>query len=171
MIYPSKNRHFKKIYKILIFSSFPKKKKKIYFFIIIPDEISRIYIFILNTKNIIFFVFKMLANPKIWRKKHMNVKHTHYMYLKWASISQPTVGNLHSQSYGGLVGPAPGHVSDGVPSPSQQQQRQIPLLHVLHTLPMTCNHNIGSHFSCFQTCYQECKVIEKMSYMCITCSE
>lgn len=139
MIYPSKNRHFKKIYKILIFSSFPKKKKKDILFY----NNSR-----WNFKDI-FSVFKMLANPKIWRKKHMNVKHTHYMYLKWASISQPTVGNLHSQSYGGLVGPAPGHVSDGVPSPSEQQQGQVPFLHVLHTLPVTCNHKYCVSFLLF----------------------
>lgn len=146
MIYPSKNRHLKKIYKILIFSSFPKKKDILFF--IIPNEISRIYL----------VCSRCLQTPNIGEKKHMNVKHTHYMYryLKWASISQPTVGNLHSQSYGGLVGPAPGHVSDGVPSPSQQQQGQVPLLHVLHTLPMTYNHNIGSHFYCFQTCFQQC---------------
>lgn len=86
------------------------------------------------------FCVQDACKPHKLEKKHMNVKHTHYMYLKWDSISQPTVGNLHSQSYGGLVGPAPGHVSDGVPSPSQQQQGQVPLLHVLHTLPVTCNH-------------------------------
>lgn len=134
MIYPSKNRHFKKIYKILIFS----KKKDILFFII-PIEISRIY----------FLCSRCLQTQNIGDKKHMNVKHTHYMYLKWALISQPTVGNLHSQSYGGLVGPAPGHVSDGVPSPSQQQQGQVPLLHVLHTLPVTCNHKHWVSFLLF----------------------
>lgn len=139
MIYPSKNRHFKKIYKILIFSSFPKKK----IFFIIPNEISRIY----------FLCSRCLQTPKIGEKKHMNVKHTHYMYLKWASISQPTIGNLHSQSYGGLVGPTPGHVSDGVPSPSQQQQRQVPLLHVLHTLPVTCNHKYCVSFLLFSNMF------------------
>lgn len=137
MIYPSKNRHFKKIYKILIFSFSPEK------------DILFFYNSKWNFKDI-FSVFRMLVNPKIGEKKnHMNVKHTHYMYLKWASISQPTVGNLHSQSYGGLVGPAPGHVSDGVPSPSQQQQGQVPLLHVLHTLPVTCNHKHWVSFLLF----------------------
>lgn len=80
------------------------------------------------------------TQQKLENKIHEYKAHIPYV-LDMIIISQPTISNLHSQSYGGLIGPAPGHVSDGVPSPSQQQQGQVPLLHVLHTLPVTCNHN------------------------------
>ena len=57
-----------------------------------------------------------------------------------------TISNLHSQSNGGLVRPAPGHISDGVASSSQQQQGQVPLLHVFHTFSMSC-HKMNHHMT------------------------
>lgn len=145
MIYPCT---LKKIW-YFTFSSF-QKKVKLFFF--------------LNSKQNFkdrFSVSMTLANRKNWRTKYMNIKYPQHMYLMWASIPQPTVSDLHSQSYGGLVGPAPGHVSDGVPSPSQQQQGQVPLLHVLHTLPVTCNHKHWVSFLLFSNI----QVIDKMSHV------
>lgn len=60
------------------------------------------------------------TQQKLENKIHEYKAHIPYV-LDMIIISQPTISDLHSQSYGGLIGPAPGHVSDGVPSPSQQQ--------------------------------------------------
>ena len=47
-----------------------------------------------------------------------------------------TVWNGAVQGHSSLVGPAAGHVPDGVAPASQHQQRQVKALHVLHTLSM-----------------------------------
>ncbi len=41
------------------------------------------------------------------------------------------------QRYSRLIGPAAGHVSDGVASTSQHEQGQVKALNVLHTLSVT----------------------------------
>lgn len=48
-----------------------------------------------------------------------------------------TVGNGAVQRYSRLIGPAAGHVPDGVASASQHEQGQVKALYVLHTLGMT----------------------------------
>lgn len=66
MIYPSTNRHIKKIYEILIFALLKKKN-----------------IFLNSKQNLkdIFSVSKTLANPKNWRKKPHECKaHTLYVF-------------------------------------------------------------------------------------------
>ncbi len=54
-----------------------------------------------------------------------------------------TVGNGAVQRYSSLIGPAAGHVSDGVASTSQHEHGQVKALHVLHTLCMTWETHKG----------------------------
>jgi len=65
----------------------------------------------------------------------------------------PTVGDLYPQCDGGLVGPASSHVPDRVSPTSQQHQWQVPFLHKLHSLSMTCR--LYQHF-----CYN----LERVKY-------
>lgn len=45
-----------------------------------------------------------------------------------------TVGDGSIKGYSSLVGPAAGHVTDGVAPSAQHQQWQVEALHVFHTL-------------------------------------
>lgn len=45
-----------------------------------------------------------------------------------------TVGNGGIKRYSSLIGPAAGHITDGVASSAQHQQWQVEALHVFHTL-------------------------------------
>ncbi len=48
-----------------------------------------------------------------------------------------TVRDVHPERDGRLEGPAARHVTDGVATASEHQQRQVVLLHELHALPVT----------------------------------
>lgn len=61
----------------------------------------------------------------------------------WRSAS--TVGDVRVQGHSRLVGPAAGHVADGVAASAQHEQRQVEGLHVLHTLGMACRHTAQEH--------------------------
>ena len=57
----------------------------------------------------------------------------------------PTVRDLGVQGGGSLVGPAAGHVADGVAPSTEHEQRQVEGLHVLHTLGMACRRTATNH--------------------------
>lgn len=52
-----------------------------------------------------------------------------------------TVGDGGIESHGSLICPAARHVTDGVASSTQHQQRQVEALHVLHALGVTYKHS------------------------------
>ena len=51
--------------------------------------------------------------------------------------SQPTIGDVAGECHGGLVGPAPGDVPDGVAPTPQQEHGEVVAPHEVHTLCMT----------------------------------
>ena len=59
--------------------------------------------------------------------------------LKVVVVGQ-LVGDGAVQRHRRLVGPAAGHVPDGVAASTQHQQGQVEALHVLHTLGMAWTH-------------------------------
>ena len=61
-------------------------------------------------------------------------------YLLW-DVDGPTVRDLGIQGDGRLVGPAAGHVPDGVAPAAQHQHGQVEGLHVLHTLGVSWGVN------------------------------
>ena len=51
---------------------------------------------------------------------------------------ESTIGDVTVESDGSLVGPAAGHVPDGVASSSEEQEREVVATDEVHTLCMTC---------------------------------
>lgn len=74
----------------------------------------------------------------------MKAANTFKMCLQQAGLKRPvrrptpagrlTVGDGGIKSDSSLIGPAAGHITDGVASSTQHQQRQVEALHVFHTL-------------------------------------
>lgn len=55
----------------------------------------------------------------------------------WDKKQDYTIRDVCVQGNGSLIRPAASHITDGVTSATQHEQREVEGLHVLHTLGMT----------------------------------